>query len=175
MLDACAFIRNQTNTFSKLFLLIEYANANFPSIQSFHANWTFLIGYWNAFNAHRNIPFKEDNQFYDSCDFTRNCIYCIFRFLERSFDQREEASVWVQSKVMDYLRLASLKLLLLFSVLAWAVNSSHEKQNIPECPNSCICGTTSTLRSVLSGPDTQENAAINCTGMNKNYTRFKKG
>ena len=72
---------------------------------------------------------------------------------------------------MDYLRLASLKLLLLFSVLAWAVNSSHEKQNNPKCPNSCICGTTSTLRSVISGPDTLENSAINCTGRNNNYTR----
>ena len=67
---------------------------------------------------------------------------------------------------MDYLKLASLKLLLLFSVLAWAVNSSdeNEKQNISVCPNSCICGTTSTLRSVLSRPDSMENSAINCTG-----------
>ena len=75
---------------------------------------------------------------------------------------------------MDYLRLASLKLLLLFSVLAWAVNSSHEKQSVADCPNSCICGTTSTLRPVLSGQDFRENSAINCTGNIEMYILIQK-
>ena len=69
---------------------------------------------------------------------------------------------------MDYLRLASLKLLLLFSVLAWAVNSSHEKQSIA-CPTACICGTTSRLRSVIEDPNAMETPAINCTSKSDHF------
>ena len=65
--------------------------------------------------------------------------------------------------MMDHIRLASLKLVLLFSVLALAVNISHEKQN-HNCPIGCMCGTTSKLHYLIKDPDAMDTLTINCTG-----------
>ena len=94
-----------------------------------------------------------------------NVIKCIFAELEgKIFRENANINSLQNKRKMDFLKLASLKLLLtIFSVLAWAVNSSHERQGI-KCPTKCICGTTSTLQSLLPGPNSMQTPAINCTG-----------